>query len=122
LYLQLTQSNHTGYPTWTGQKLSCDEFKAVVKGLEGNNILPTYTHLLTGYVGAIETLEEICMLAVSMKRNKDLFVVIDPVLGDEGRLYVDAKYIGCYRDSLLKVADLICPNGFEAELLTGLMV
>lgn len=41
-------------------------------------------------------------------------VVLDPVMGDDGRLYVPEDEVPAYR-SLLRHADLILPNQFEAE-------
>jgi len=44
--------------------------------------------------------------------------VLDPVMGDEGRLYIPEDEVPAYK-SLLQDADLILPNQFEAELLSG---
>lgn len=41
-------------------------------------------------------------------------VVLDPVMGDEGRIYVDEDVIPAYK-GLLRDADLILPNQFELE-------
>jgi len=40
--------------------------------------------------------------------------VLDPVMGDNGRLYVSETVVPVYR-TLLHDADLILPNQFEAE-------
>ena len=40
--------------------------------------------------------------------------VLDPVMGDQGRLYVDPDVVPIYKN-LLHNADLILPNQFEAE-------
>ncbi len=40
--------------------------------------------------------------------------VLDPVMGDEGRLYVSQDVVPAYKE-LLSDADLILPNQFEAE-------
>lgn len=40
--------------------------------------------------------------------------VLDPVMGDDGRLYVSEDVIPVYQN-LLHDADLILPNQFEAE-------
>lgn len=40
--------------------------------------------------------------------------VLDPVMGDQGRLYVDPDVVPVYQ-SLLHDADLMLPNQFEAE-------
>jgi hypothetical protein len=44
---------------------------------------------------------------------------VDPVLGDDGRLYCDAALVPVFRDELAPLASLLTPNAFEAELLTG---
>ena len=41
-------------------------------------------------------------------------VVLDPVMGDEGRIYVDEDVIPAYK-RLLRNADLILPNQFELQ-------
>lgn len=41
-------------------------------------------------------------------------VVMDPVMGDNGQLYVDQDVVPAYK-ALLPHADLILPNQFEAE-------
>ena len=40
-------SNHTGYKSWTGEKLTEGQLESLLDGLEGNGLLE-YTHLLTG--------------------------------------------------------------------------
>lgn len=40
--------------------------------------------------------------------------VLDPVMGDEGHLYVQEDVVPVYKN-LLRDADLILPNQFEAE-------
>ncbi|CAJ0917827.1 unnamed protein product [Ranitomeya imitator] len=49
--------------------------------------------------------------------------VCDPVLGDkwngEGSMYVPEELLPVYKDLVVPVADIITPNQFEAELLTG---
>lgn len=43
-----------------------------------------------------------------------LVPVLDPVMGDDGRIYVNEDVVPAYK-GLLKDADLILPNQFEAE-------
>ena len=40
--------------------------------------------------------------------------VLDPVMGDQGRLYVHEDVVPAYKD-IIRDADLILPNQFEAE-------
>lgn len=41
-------------------------------------------------------------------------IVLDPVMGDQGKLYVNEDVVPVYKN-LLHDADLILPNQFEAE-------
>jgi pyridoxal/pyridoxine/pyridoxamine kinase len=36
--------------------------------------------------------------------------VCDPVLGDEGRLYVPADLVGAYQEEILPIASVLVPN------------
>lgn len=46
----------------------------------------------------------------------------DPVLGDNGHLYVPESFVDIYRDDLLPLAQISTPNQFEAELLSGIPI
>jgi pyridoxine kinase len=49
--------------------------------------------------------------------TNDLYAtVLDPVMGDQGRLYVNDDVVPAYK-STIQHADLILPNQFEAEYL-----
>lgn len=48
-----------------------------------------------------------------------MFTVCDPVLGDNGHLYVPESLIPIYQNEILPLCDICTPNQFEAELLTG---
>ncbi|KAL8787267.1 MAG: hypothetical protein Q9213_002315 [Squamulea squamosa] len=48
-------------------------------------------------------------------------LVLDPVMGDEGRIYVDEDVVPAYK-GLLRDADLILPNQFELELLSNIKI
>lgn len=43
----------------------------------------------------------------------------DPVLGDDGRLYVPEELVGAFRE-LVTHADLVTPNQFECECVPAL--
>lgn len=46
-------------------------------------------------------------------------LVCDPVLGDDGRLYVPAELLPIYQRDIIPLCDICVPNQFEVELLTG---
>ncbi|KAK9675042.1 putative pyridoxal kinase, partial [Basidiobolus ranarum] len=115
-------SNHTGYPLWTGQKLSSEELWEAFSGIEVNG-LEDYTHLLTGYIGNTENLRVVAKILKKLRaKNPNLIYVLDPVLGDNGRFYIPEEAVPIYRDELAKQANVITPNQFEAECLTEMKI
>ncbi|XP_069695577.1 pyridoxal kinase isoform X2 [Periplaneta americana] len=46
-------------------------------------------------------------------------LVCDPVMGDNGKMYVPEELLEIYRDTIIPLANIITPNQFEVELLTG---
>lgn len=115
-------SNHTGYPTFKGQVLNGDQLWELVEGLEANNLL-YYTHLLTGYIGSVSFLNTVLKVVEKLRSiNPSLTYVCDPVMGDEGRLYVPQELVSVYREKVVPVASMLTPNQFEAEQLTGFRI
>ncbi|XP_074308337.1 pyridoxal kinase [Silene latifolia] len=115
-------SNHTGYPTFKGQVLNGKELWDLIEGLEANNLL-FYTHLLTGYIGSVSFLNTVLEVVTKLRSvNPGLVYVCDPVMGDEGKLYIPQELVSVYREKVVPVASMLTPNQFEAELLTGLRI
>ncbi|XP_058063555.1 pyridoxal kinase [Anopheles bellator] len=114
-------SNHTGYKNgFKGQVLNEKELADVFSGLVDNDLHKLYTHLLTGYVGNPTFLREIANILKSLRAvNAKLVYVCDPVMGDEGVMYVPKELLPIYRDEIVPLADIITPNQYEVELLTG---
>lgn len=116
-------SNHTGYGQWTGQVLQDEDLHELMRGLKMNNLHQNYTHILTGYARSASFLEAIFTIIREIKvASPETMYLCDPVLGDNGRLYVPEELVSVYRDKLIRVADIVCPNQFEAELLTGVTI
>ncbi|PON77434.1 Pyridoxal phosphate (active vitamin B6) biosynthesis, pyridoxal kinase [Parasponia andersonii] len=112
-------SNHTGYPTFKGQVLNGKQLWEIIEGLEENNLL-YYTHLLTGYIGSVSFLNTVLEVVNKLRSiNPKLMYVCDPVMGDEGKLYVPPELVSVYREKVVPVASMLTPNQFEAERLTG---
>ncbi|XP_041114703.1 pyridoxal kinase-like isoform X2 [Polyodon spathula] len=112
-------SNHTGYAHWKGQVLTADELHVLYQGLKLNNV-NQYDYVLTGYTRDTSFLEMVVDIVQELKRqNPNLVYVCDPVLGDHGSMYVPENLRPVYKEKVVPVADIITPNQFEAELLTG---
>lgn len=114
-------SNHTGYKNgFKGQVLNEKELAEVFSGLVVNDLHKQYTHLLTGYVGNPTFLREIANILKTLRSvNPSLIYVCDPVMGDDGFMYVPKELLPIYRDEIVPLADIVTPNQYEVELLTG---
>ncbi|XP_042619264.1 pyridoxal kinase-like [Cyprinus carpio] len=112
-------SNHTGYEHWKGQVLTADELHVLYEGIKLNNV-NQYDYVLTGYTRDDSFLDMVVDIVQELKRaNPNLVYVCDPVLGDNGAMYVPENLLPIYRCKVVPAADIITPNQFEAELLTG---
>ncbi|KAJ3191850.1 hypothetical protein HDU67_005696, partial [Dinochytrium kinnereticum] len=68
-----------------------------------------------GYVGRESSLRALVNLCKKLKTiNPTIQIIVDPVMGDDGRMYVPEEVLPIYRDEVLRFADVITPNGFEA--------
>jgi pyridoxine kinase len=117
-------SNHAGsaYKTFKGQRLSGQDVEDLLLGLQENNLCH-YTHVLTGYMGTKTFLSSVMKVVDYAKtQNPNLLYVCDPVLGDEGKLYVPPELIDIYREDIIPRADMITPNQFEAERLSNIKI
>merc|ERR1712212_1028940 len=116
-------SNHTGYSYFKGQILDAEQLGQLFDGLVLNGLHKKYTHLLTGYIGSTSFLEKVAEVVKVLKEaNPYLLYVCDPVMGDNGKLYVTPDLLPIYQSTILPLADIVTPNQFEAELLTGMKI
>ena len=112
-------SNHTGYSVIKGQVLQEKELADLFEGLEANDLLKCYSHLLTGYIGNASFLRQVAAILKKLRQvNPDLIYVCDPVMGDNGEMYVPKDLLPIYREEIVPLADIVTPNQYEVELLT----
>lgn len=82
--------------------------------------------MLSGYCPSAVLVEVVGKIAREIKlhtatKTGSFFWILDPVMGDNGRIYVAEDTVPVYK-SLLRDADLILPNQFEAELLSDVKI
>ena len=111
-------STHTsGFKNFTVHDLS-NEIPKIINHWKNEGI--KYDAFYVGYLGEIGHVD----LVIQIKKellNKDGFFVLDPVMGDNGKLYpaFNLDYVAAIR-RLIKEADIILPNLTEACFLTGI--
>ena len=117
-------SNHTGYSGWTGQVFEAGHIAELIRGLGERGVLAGCDGVLSGYLGDA-ALGATVLDAVARVRagNPSAVYCCDPVMGDIGRgLFVAPGIPDFLRTRALPAADLVTPNLFELEQLTGAKV
>ena len=115
-------SNHTGYGAWRGEVFAADSVREVVKGVAERGALARCDAVLSGYMGSAAIGEAILEAVAAVRaENRDALYCCDPVLGDtEEGVYVRPGITEFMRERAVPAADILTPNQFELNLLTGL--
>jgi pyridoxine kinase len=114
-------SNHTGYGKWRGTAVPAAELANLFEGIAELGILSRCDAVLSGYLGEAEAGPVLLDIVSRIKAaNPRALFACDPVMGDVGPgWYVRAGVPDFYRDHAIAVADIVTPNRFELEWLTG---
>ncbi|WP_291423195.1 pyridoxal kinase [Deinococcus sp.] len=114
-------SNHTGYGAWTGTVFPAQQVGELLDGIEARGALAGCHGVLSGYMGSEGTVAEV-VSAVRRVRgvNPGALYCCDPVMGDVGRgVFVRPELPELIAAQAIPAADIVTPNQFELELLTG---
>lgn len=108
-------STHTGgLPGYTHRDLT-DDIMPIANHWKSLGI--TFDAIYSGYVGSLEQLDIISRV-FDVLRSDNTLVAVDPVMGDNGKLYkkITPDFPSNMRQ-LVKKADIVIPNITEAALL-----
>jgi len=114
-------SNHPGYDSHDGAPVPMDTMRAMVDGIDQLDHFAHCDAILSGYLGGRETGKFVIESVERIKGiNQDTLYLCDPVIGDMTRqIYVETQLAEFVRDELIQRADILAPNVFELEFLTG---
>ncbi len=94
------------------------ELDAMLAALEGDGSWSTLDAVLTGYFPSPESVVVVADVVARIKQAKPAIpVLVDPILGDAGSLYVTEPTAAGVRDRLLPLATIATPNLFELQWL-----
>ncbi len=119
--LTVHYSNSTVYGSWYGPVHQADEVADIVRGIDERGALAGVDGVLTGYQGS-EAMGSAILRSVALvrERNPQAVYCCDPVMGDVGRgFYVAPGIPEFLRDQVVPAADVVTPNQFELDFLTG---
>ena len=114
-------SNHPGYGHFKGTVTPALELAGLVNGIGGRRLFPECQAVLSGYLGSAENGHVVRdAVLMSKEMNPGSLYCCDPIIGDwEEGIYVDDAIPAFLRDHLVPLADMVTPNAFELEQLTG---
>ena len=114
-------SNHMGYGSWRGEVFPAEHIAQVFRGIQERGVLPDCSAVLSGFLGDPDIGQAILDAAKAVKSvNPRALFCCDPVMGDYERGVTVHKGIPEFlRTHAVPRADIVTPNQFEAEVLTG---
>jgi pyridoxine kinase len=114
-------SNHTGHGQWRGAAVPAAAIAELFEGIAALGVLPHIDAVLSGYLGDAATGPVLLDIIERVRAaNPQALVCIDPVIGDiDTGSYVTDGIAEFFRDRALALADIVTPNQFELEYLTG---
>jgi pyridoxine kinase len=103
-----------------GGPVPAETLAALLEGLAADGIFAEIDAVMTGYLGQAEQVGVILDAVHRIKQaNPSAVFVCDPVLGDEGKLFVSDAIADAVLNGLWPHADWLTPNSFELGLMTG---
>ncbi len=113
-------SNHTAAKGWTGDVFPAEHLAKLVDGLAVCSGLENCDGVLSGYLGAKATGETVLSAVERVRKaNPNAFYCCDPVMGDNGTLYVADDIPEFMKNRAVPAADFITPNRFELGWLAN---
>lgn len=114
-------SNHTGYGEWKGRVFDGHTIEELLDGIGDRGVLGKCNGVLSGYMGSADIGTAILSAVSRVKEaNPEALYCCDPVIGDVGRgIFVRPGIPEFMREKALPMADIITPNHFELENLSG---
>jgi len=114
-------SNHTGHGRWRGAAVAAAQIAELFEGIAALGVLPQIDAVLSGYLGDAATGPVLLDIVERVREaNPRALFCCDPVIGDtDTGSYVTPGIAEFFRDRALALADIVTPNLFELEYLTG---
>lgn len=109
-------SNHTGYPSYFFDSYT-EKMDSYIS--EWKKLKLEFDTIFSGFLGCKEQIEIVSNFIKDFKRE-NTHIIVDPVMGDNGKIYTTYTDEMCQKmRELALYADIITPNVTEACILAG---
>ena len=109
-------SNHTGYPSYFFDSYT-EKMQAFISEWKKLNL--EFDTIFSGFLGCREQIEIVSNFIKDF-RKENTHIIVDPVMGDNGKIYATYTQEMCEKmRDLSSLADIITPNVTEACILAG---
>lgn len=109
-------SNHTGFSTWFFDDYT-DKMPQYLE--QWKKLSLTFDGIFSGFLGSEKQIELVIQM-IDDFRTPETKVIIDPIMGDNGKTYQTYTPFMCSRmKDLVRYGDIVTPNLTEACILTG---
>ncbi len=113
-------SNHPGLGKPAGQSTPAALLEDMFAALQSIGAFDSLDGVMTGYFTSAPQVIAVAKQIAALKvKHQDLHVLVDPVIGDHGKLYVATDVAETIRDQLLPLATITTPNLFELTWLAS---
>jgi pyridoxine kinase len=113
-------SHHPGHGKPAVLPVKANTMTELLTSVAGKAALQDCAAVMTGYFAEPTQVSVAADLITRLRLQlPSLMVLVDPVMGDHGRLYVPLPVAEAIRDQLSPLANITTPNSFELGWLTG---
>lgn len=107
---------HPGWGDPGGGAVDIISLRAMWEAIKAQDI--QFDAVLSGYMGALDHIDLAAEIITAVKaKNSDAIILVDPVMGDHGRLYIPEDRAAKICEALIPLADIITPNVWEHDYL-----
>lgn len=114
-------SSHTDKSVYYGETISKELFNKLAKGVLEIDIAKQTQYVISGYLKSQDIIDATAQLIQELKKQNSITYIYDPVFGDTRTdgLYIPKEQADYSMEKLLPLSDILTPNHFELEYLSG---
>jgi len=114
---------HPGRGAPGGGAMPIEIFDGMLAGVQADGGFARADALITGYFASAAQVRSAARAIDAVRAARpSARIIVDPIMGDAGRLYVSPEVAEAIAAELVPRADLVAPNAWELERLSGVTI